>query len=45
MFGYGDILVPAGVDENGDVIYKYNRSDKSCQKKQNDLAGTEVVRD
>ena len=22
--GYGGILKPCGVDENGDVIYKYN---------------------
>ena len=45
MFGYGNILVPAGVDENGDVIYKYNGSGNKCLEKQNALADAEVARD
>ena len=24
IYGYGNILIPCDVDENGDIIYKYN---------------------
>lgn len=43
MKGYGRILIPCGVDENGDIIYKYNGSDKSCREKLNAPADTEVA--
>ena len=45
MQGYGNILLPCGVDENGDVIYKYNGSGNKCLEKQNALADAEVARD
>lgn len=44
MRGYGKILIPGGVDENGDVIYRYNnRRNNQCREKQSDPAAITVA--